>query len=357
MYAAILAGGSGTRLWPRSRQAHPKQFTDIMGAGRTLIQMTADRLSGIVPPERQLVITGVGYVPLVIQQLGELPEANIIAEPSGRNTASAVGLACIHVRRRDARGVLAVLPADHTIRNLERFQECMKTAEEYAQEGYVVTLGIEPNQPHTGYGYIKRGRRLSRPQGYPVYRVEQFLEKPDVATAELFLRQGGYSWNGGIFVCRVDRMLEEIARQMPEMYGLLETIDAAFERGDGEETLLRTWQDMPNVSIDYGVMEAAGDVVMVPMNAGWSDVGSWDALEQVYQENDDGNFAGECRTLSVFSQGNIINTQKRLVALIGIQDLVLVETDDVLLVGRKQEMQQVRTVVDKLHEQGLSALL
>ncbi len=357
MYAAILAGGVGTRLWPRSRQARPKQFSDIVGSGRTMIQMTADRLSGLVPSDRQLVVTGTRYVSLVSEQLGEIPADNIIAEPSGRNTAPAIGLACIEVRRRDPHGLLVVLPADHTIRDPERFRECLRIAAEYAEEGYLVTLGIEPDQPHTGYGYIEHGRRLSRLQGYPVYRVERFLEKPDYATAESFLSQRGYSWNGGIFVCRVDRMLEEMTRQMPVLYELLETISVAYDRGEGDEVLAQVWNEMPNISIDYGIMEKATAIAMVPMNVGWSDVGSWDALEQVYQMNEDGNYSSSNMTLSLFSQGNIVNTQKRLVALIGIQYLVMIETDDVLLVGRKQEMQQVRGIVELLTEQGYSALL
>ncbi|MBK8046289.1 MAG: mannose-1-phosphate guanylyltransferase [Anaerolineales bacterium] len=281
MYAAILAGGVGTRLWPRSRQGQPKQFADIRGAGRTMIQETVDRLQGLVPGSRVYILTGESYAQLAQEQLPEVPAQQILIEPFGRNTAPAIGLACIHLLRTDPTGVIAILPADHIMLDNEGFRHALHRAGEMAREGYLVTLGVEPTFPHTGYGYIKRGSVIDEHDGLPAYHVERFLEKPNRTIAESFLADGGYYWNGGIFVARVDRMLAEIERQAPEMYARLQRIGAHINAPDAAETLLAEWEKMPSISIDYAVMEHAQRVAVVPLRAGWNDVGSWDALESV----------------------------------------------------------------------------
>ena len=224
MYAAILAGGVGTRLWPRSRQSHPKQFSDIIGSGRTMIQTTVDRLEGVVSPADLYVVTGAPYAGLARTQLPAVPADQIILEPSGRNTAPAIGLACVHIQRRDPQAIVAILHSDHAMLDPAAFRKTLCRAEVAAANGGIVTLGITPTFPHTGYGYIKRGHVIENvPAGEPpVYTVEQFLEKPDLPTAEAFLADGTYYWNGGIFVCRVDVMLREIERQI-----------ARTERGTG----------------------------------------------------------------------------------------------------------------------------
>jgi mannose-1-phosphate guanylyltransferase len=369
MYAAILAGGVGTRLWPRSRQAHPKQFADIVGSGRTMIQATVDRLEGLVPPERTWVITGELYADLARAQLPALPAAQIVAEPSGRNTAPAIGLACVHLRRTDPEAVLAVLPADHVITNGSAFRAALACAGEAAAAGALVTLGIEPTFPHTGYGYIKRSGLMESPTVHahaaaavpedgslPVYRVDRFLEKPDRATAEAFLHEGGYYWNGGIFVFRVDRMLEEIARQMPELARQLDLWDAADRAGD-RQAAAAVWAQMPATSIDYGVMEGARTVAMVPLNAGWNDVGSWDALESVLESDEAHNFVARRNALAIDSFNNIVFADKQVVALIGVDDLVIVEDGDALLIGHKHQMQKVKEVVEALRKQGREGLV
>lgn len=363
MYAAILAGGVGTRLWPRSRQANPKQFADITGTGRSMIQATVDRLEGLVPAGRIYVVTGQAYEALAAGQLPGVAASQILAEPSGRNTAPAIGLACIHLRRSDPQAVLAVLPADHVIPQAAAFRAALQRAGVAAQAGHLVTLGIEPHFPHTGYGYIKRSNRLrdlddaSQNDELPIYAVERFLEKPDLPTAERFLREGGYYWNGGIFIARVDVMLGEIERQLPEVYRRLQEIEAAIGTPGLEAATAEAWAQMPSVSIDYGVMEGAQRVAMVPLQAGWNDVGSWDALEAVLDRDEQNNTVARGHALAVDSFGNIVFSDKQVVALVGVDDLVIVEDGDTLLIGHKNQMQKVKNVVDILRRQGREDLI
>jgi mannose-1-phosphate guanylyltransferase len=360
MYAIILAGGVGTRLWPRSRQSRPKQFSDITGCGRTMLQSTIDRLEGIAAGDEVYVITGNQYVELAREQVPQLPAQNVIAEPCGRNTAPAIGLACIHLRRQGKNGVVAVLPADHTIQNVGHFQMALRQAEEAANAGYLVMLGIEPHMPHTGYGYIKRGatRLLEGNGGLPIYSVEHFLEKPDLPTAQTFLADGGYYWNGGIFVSQLDRMLDEFAQQMPELYERLLAIEATLDDPrQSRQTLAQIWPEMPDISIDYGVIEGAKQVAVVPLQAGWNDAGSWDALEQVLSGDESANIQVSGDMLLLESKGNIIYGDSRFMALVGVNDLVVVDTGDALLIGHKSQVQRVKHVVEYLRVRNRAELL
>lgn len=356
MYAAILAGGSGTRLWPRSRQRQPKQFADITGAGRTLIQATADRLHGLVGDDELYVVVGEKFAHLAAEQLPTMGAKQVIVEPSGRNTAPAIGLACVHLYHRDPNAVVAFLPADHVIPDTVAFQAALRCAVEAAEAGHLVTLGITPTFAHTGYGYIKRGEALALATQQPLYTVERFLEKPNAATAEAFLADGGYYWNGGIFISRADQMLAEIERQLPEVYTRLQQIMAALDRPDAASVLAEVWPDMPNISIDYGVMEGARQVAVTPLDAGWNDVGSWDALTSVIPLNPEQNCVAQGETLTINSQGNIIYSD-RFIALVGVNDLAIIDTGDALLIGHKAEMQKVKDVVEKLRSQGRTDLL
>lgn len=351
MYAAILAGGVGSRLWPRSRNALPKQFADITGGGRTMIQATYDRLNGIVPTEQICVVTGERYADLVAEQLPELHVGQIITEPSGRNTAPAIALATLLLSVAEPDAVLAVLPADHYMASAQAFQDALLQAEEVASDGWLVTLGITPDAPHTGYGYIQRGARLE--EYAKAYRVERFLEKPDLVTAEKLLASGDCYWNGGIFIFRVDVMLAEIERQSPELWRALMAINAA----DSQKEFEGAWAQMPSISIDYAIAEGAQQVAVVPLDAGWNDVGSWDALETVLARDESGNFTPEGEVLALDAAGNIVLTQKKIVALIGVDDLVIVEEEDALLIGDKREMQRVKEIVDALKAQGRDDLL
>ena len=359
MYATILAGGIGTRLWPRSRQEQPKQFTDITGNGVTMIQETALRLEGVVSSDHLFVVTGAAFAGLAREQLPQVPVEQILVEPSGRNTAPAIGLACIHLQRSDPHAVLAVLPADHVILDGDCFRRALREAGELAEQGYMVTLGIEPTFAHTGYGYIKRSHALAAVDTVemPGYAVERFLEKPNRALAESFLVEGGYYWNGGIFVSRVDRWLDELRRQRPDIYDKLQHIAAAVDTPEAADVLEAQWTEMPSISIDYAVMEHAEQVAVVPLQAGWNDVGSWDALETVLEQDGFGNSIAKGDVLLLDSNGNIVYSDKRLVALVNVSNLVVVDTGDTLLIGDKGNMQRVKDVVEQLRQQGRTELL
>jgi mannose-1-phosphate guanylyltransferase len=359
MYAVILAGGGGTRLWPRSRQSQPKQFVDITGAGQTMIQATAERMNGLVPSERLFVVTGTQFAEMTRTQLPTLAADQIIIEPSGRNSAPAIGLACVHLYRRDANAVVAFLPADHVIPDNEGFLDALRRAHEAASAGMIVTLGVTPTFAHTGYGYIKSGPRFSinGSSPLPIYHVERFLEKPNRTTAEYFLNEGGYYWNAGIFVCRADRMLAEIEHHLPDVSQRLQQILSTLDTDQANTALESAWQTMPSISIDYGVIERAAQVAVVPLDAGWNDVGSWDALQAILEHDTQHNVIVKGETLAVGSEGNIVYSDKSFVALVDVNDLVVVETDNALLIGHKSKMQRVKEVVEELRNQGRTDLL
>ncbi len=324
-----------------------------------MIQATADRLVGLAEQDQLYVITGQQYADLTADQLPQMPAANILVEPSGRNTAPAIGLACIHLLRRDPDAIMAIFPADHVITQTDAFQIAVRRGIEAAQAGHLVTLGIEATEPHTGYGYIKRAALLQPAEGEKpaIFAVDNFLEKPDRVQAERFLDEGGYYWNGGIFISRADVMLGEMARQMPQMHRTLVTISEALGTPESATVLEREWLQMPSTSIDYGIMEAAGQVAVVPLDAGWNDVGSWDALESLLTADATGNITIGDDIVSVDSQGNITYGNHRLIALVGVTDLIVVDTGDAVLIGHRDQMQKVKDVVDALKTRQRNDLL
>jgi len=345
----ILSGGAGTRLWPLSRELYPKQLLALLGP-RTMLQQTALRVAGLdcVAP---VVVCNEAHRFLVAEQLRaiKLAPRAIVLEPFGRNTAPAIALAAL-AALRDAGSVdplLLVLPADHVIRDTARFQHAVRTAIPAAEQGQLATFGIVPGTPETGYGYIQRGA----PQG-AVYAIARFVEKPDLAHAQQFLAAGDYYWNSGMFLFRAGRYLSELARLVPEMAAACR---AAFESGRADLDFTRVDADAfercPSDSIDYAVMEKTAGAVVVPLDAGWSDVGSWSALYEASDADADGNVAhGD--VLQEDSSGCYLYAESRLVATVGLRDHVVVETKDAVLVAPRNRVQDVKKLVNRLKEQG-----
>ena len=343
LYALIMAGGSGTRLWPRSRPQHPKQFLDITG-DLTMLQEAQVRLVPLIPPERVWVATNQGYVDIVKRQLPAVPVANILGEPAGRGTAAAIGLAAIHLHRREPGAVMAVLTADHLIKDTQMFRSALAAARQVAQDGWLVTLGIRPTYPETGYGYIQRGEPLRSVDGIEAYQVARFAEKPDRATAEQFLGTGDYAWNSGMFIWQVERILSEMQQHMPELYAGLTEIERGLGTAEAEHILARVWPDLPNETIDYGIMEKADRVAVLPVEIGWNDVGSWAAVYDVLPHDEHDN-AVVGRHLTTGTRGSLVYAPKRLVATFGLEDMIVVDTEDVLLIGPRSQSQDVKDLV------------
>ncbi len=358
-YALIMAGGGGTRLWPLSRQARPKQMLAILG-GDTLFQATVARLQGLFPAERVFVVTVRDQAPQLQQQAPHIPTANYLLEPAPRGTASVVGLAAVALQHQDPNAVMAVLPSDHFVRNVSRFHQLLRAAYQVAQQGYLVTLGIDPTYPATGYGYIQRGEPLGTFEGLEAYRVLRFTEKPPREQAEAMLRQGGHSWNSGMFVWRVDVILEEIQRQMPHLYQGIQAIAQAWDTPQREQVIQEIWPKLETQTVDYGIMEGAQKVAVIPAGGlGWSDVGSWVSLFEILPSDANGNlqFGGkhinlDTHNVLVYANDLTDSDVQRLIVTIGVQDLIVVDTGDVMLICARDQAQRVREVVQKLQENG-----
>jgi len=357
LIVVILAGGSGTRLWPRSRQALPKQFLDLTGQG-TMLHETYARLAPLVPAERMLVITNQQYVDLARQQLPELPPEHIIGEPAPRGTAAAVGLGAVMAQHLRPDAIMASVHADHLILKPERFRAALAAAAEVAERGALVTLGIQPTFAHTGLGYVGQGEALPPAGGHPVYRVVRFVEKPDLPTAERFLAGGRHSWNSGLFAWRVDRILAEFSRHMPDLHAGLAEIGQALGGPAADETLQRIFPTLPHQTIDYGIMERASDIAVLPVDIGWTDIGSWGTLLEVLDGDQAGNVVrGEAPVFTQDTRNTLIYTADRLVAAIGLEGLVIVDSGDALLICPKDRAEDVRQAVDWLKQTGREGYL
>jgi len=346
-----MAGGSGTRFWPRSRQRVPKQLLPIAGR-RSLLADTLGRVRPVVTARRTYVVTGAIHAAAVRREAHGLPRANVLVEPEGRNTAAAIALAALHVARSAPDALMIVLPADHTIGDAAAFRATLAHAMDVAAAtDRLVTIGVHPTHPETGYGYIQVGERLAN-QGDGTHAVARFLEKPDAARARALLAGGDVLWNAGIFAWRVERILAELRRWVPEV---LEPLEQAVARRT-PRALAQAYRRIPSVSIDTGVLERAEHVAVVRATFPWSDVGSWAAVAELWRDGDAAN-AVRGASILVDSTGCVVDAGSRMVALIGVHDLVVVDTPDALLVCPKARAQDVRLVVDELRRRKLRRYL
>jgi len=344
----ILAGGLGTRLWPSSREHMPKHLLSL-GGDRSLLRETYLRIAPLVEPHQVYVATAAAHADQVRAHLPELPPENILVEPMGKGTAPCIGLAALHMRRKNPDGIMASLHADHGISDAEGFRAALRSAVVLAEQGYIATLGITPRWAETGFGYIERGHPLNDAEVGPAYHVVQFTEKPDAARAQQFVESGRYYWNSGIFVWRISRILDEMRNLLPDLCAALDEIDGALDRPDAQAVLERVWPSIQPVTIDVGIMEKARRVVVIPISVGWNDVGSWKAVAEVVPADEQGNvIVGEHVALD--TEGTLIWGGKRLVAAIGLKDMVIVDTEDVVLVCPKDRAQDVKTLVEMLRK-------
>jgi mannose-1-phosphate guanylyltransferase len=354
LHAVVIAGGSGTRFWPLSRRARPKQLL-ALGGDETLLAGTFRRIAPLVSSKRWWMVVGEGQAEQSYGLVREMPRPQLLVEPAARNTAPAVGLAAVHLMAREPEAIMVVLPADHHVRDAAALCEAIDRAAQLAANGPIVTLGITPTRPETGYGYIERGAADARVPG--AFRVRRFCEKPDLEQAKAFLSQGGFAWNAGIFVMRASTVLREMARQLPDAHRGLLKVQQAIGTPEYGATLARAFAEMPSISFDYGVMEGAEDAAVVPVDCGWSDVGSWNALDALVAKDDAGNVTVG-RTVAIDSKDCVLYSDaSQLVATIGLRGVAVVHTRDATLVVPVERAQEVRQVLTQLGDKGWNEYL
>jgi len=342
-FALIMAGGVGSRFWPYSREAFPKQFQDILGVGSSLLQLTAQRLLPLVSWENQLVLTNEKYKALVKKQLPKLPEANILTEPLRKNTAPCVAYAGFEVLRRNPNAQLITTPADHFIVQESAYQKALSNALQFTQkEDAILTLGIAPTRPDTGYGYIQQGEDSAEKD---VYKVKRFTEKPEKEKAEAFLREGGYFWNAGIFVWSAKTLAKAFQVHAPALAAL-------FEDANSPEKVQYSFENSPEISIDYAIMEKADNIYVLPVSCGWSDLGTWKSLHEVVEKDKNDNvLSGKILTYGV--KGSIIKAPKdRLIVAQGLENYIVAEYDNALLICQRDQEQQIKAFLEDAKAQG-----
>ena len=343
-----MAGGKGERFWPKSRTNLPKQFLSLTNDGKSMIQHTVERLEGLVELENVYVVTNKLYEELIVEHIPNLPLENIIIEPEAKNTAPCIGLAAVHIAKKNPESKMIVLPSDHLIKFNEIFLDTLKLGLEVVEDDEnIVTIGITPNYPETGYGYINFKKGVSPHEITNVYEVLKFVEKPDLERAKQYLTSGEYLWNSGMFIWKVSTILKCFEDFLPEIYTGLKEIETTIYTEKYLEILKKVFSEIPSESIDYGIMEKAKNIYVIPGNFGWDDVGSWLSLERINNTNQDGNIISG-NVVTVKTKNSIIQGSKKLIATIGLEDIIIVDTDDALLICNKDNTQEVKEVIANL---------
>ncbi|MBI3271649.1 MAG: mannose-1-phosphate guanylyltransferase [Planctomycetes bacterium] len=356
LHAVVMAGGVGSRFWPRSRRSVPKQFIPLVGK-RPLVRETVDRIADLVPPERVLVVTNEAHVARAREALPELPAANVIAEPVGRDTAPCIGLAATILEARDPEAIMVALPADHFIRPREKLLQSLRAACDHAlRSDALILFGIRPTSPATGYGYMWKGEKAAEIRGAAAYRVRGFIEKPVQAKARELVATGEHFWNSGIFLWRAAAILAAIRRHAPELGRELDGVRDALGTPGEAAALRAAYARCPRISIDYAVLEKAEDVVMLEATYEWDDVGSWRSMEDILAKTEDGNVV-LARHCGVDTSNSIILGEDHLIATVGVSDLIIVHTKDATLICHKDRAQDVKKLVEKLEKEGLDGVL
>lgn len=346
--AVIMAGGVGERFWPKSRQALPKQFLKIGSNDKTMIQLTVERILPFIDIENIFIVTNKKYKGLVSEQILNLPERNIICEPAGRNTAPCLALAASIIEKIYGNSIMVSLASDHLIKDNKKFQEIIKTAVNKASMGSnLVTLGIAPQYAETGYGYIKYNRLEYEDN---CYKVEKFVEKPNIQKAEEYIADGSYLWNSGIFIWQTSVILDKFKELMPEIYLGVKNISDAFGTDKYEDVLNEIFSAFPSESIDYGIMEKTSPIYTIPSDFGWDDVGSWLSIDRIMDKDENGNIITG-NSVNVDSKNITIIGSKKLIAAVGLEDIVIVDTDDAVLICSKNKSQDIKKVLQELKNQ------
>jgi mannose-1-phosphate guanylyltransferase len=353
-YAIVMAGGIGSRFWPWSRSEMPKQLLALAG-DQSMLADTVDRIRGIIPAENMFIVTGTKLRRGVAKAVPWIPKSGIMCEPTGRNTAPCVGWAALEVAARDPEGVMVVLAADHVVAPRKRFEKCVLSALKIAaREEKLVTFGIKPTEPATGYGYIRAGRAGKAPG--PALPVEAFVEKPDEKTARRYVKSGKYYWNSGMFAWRADTILAEIETHLPDLSKGLARLEKARKRGRiAQKEVDRIYPKLPSISVDNGIMEKSKRVVMLPATFSWSDIGDWNAVGDMWPSDRAGNRSRD-PIIAVEASGNVVATRGKPVALVGVNDLAVVDAGDALLICPRERAQDVRRIVAALGPAGLARL-
>lgn len=356
--AVIMAGGKGERFWPRSRGIHPKQLLPITGR-RTMIQETAKRISPLISSDDIFVVAGRELAGGIKKQLPELRRGNLILEPFGRNTAAAIGLAAIAIKKINKKAIMVVLAADHLIGEKRKFLRTIGVAAKVAKEGKLVIIGIRPTRPETGYGYIESGEKLQIPgvrKDAEIYTVKKFKEKPDEVKAKKYLQSGKYFWNSGMFIWKVESILGAIEEHMPKLYEGLKKISAARGVSHKKKIIKEVYKELEDISVDYGIMEKSKNIAVVKADFHWDDVGSWLSMERIHKKNKDGNII-QGKFVGIDTSQCILIGKEQLIATVGVSGLIVVTTPQAVIICSRDRAQDVKKIVGKIADDGLKKYL